>query len=382
MNRSIIIIGEGWAAQTAALLASESYSSIHWVSGSGAHLLPATSSMPMGSGAVYLEKMYNSLVQSGAIEGEAAELIRGSFLREFRNKAFREPVWTASPTPDFKQESLMEWLWEGEINLPAIFEVRFQDSQLEIFEAIRSYLLKKESIKRYEGFPAAAIEKSVDGQFSVTLANGEKISSDQVIYADRLSNLRQIQGVSGIKTGKTMKVLDFERKMKPLSAVQLLINHQMPIGAGVVEHFFMPLHRESEDTHVHQVWGYFTQDGSRSIWTVILDSQDAEDNHAVAKRIRRMKQTLNRTFTEGWLPTGTQELTQLTASEQVRMEENVIFACEEKLEVPCHVLIGSEPIPLLLEGFGPGVAIETATRLMMGSEAVQLAADPDESPAS
>ena len=41
---------------------------------------------------------------------ETGEAFSGSFLREFRNKAFREPVWTKAPTPEARKEVLKETL--------------------------------------------------------------------------------------------------------------------------------------------------------------------------------------------------------------------------------------------------------------------------------
>jgi len=365
-QESKIVIGEGWAALTSVILLTEQGHTVHWVSGSGAHLLPPLASMATGRGALLLEKLLNATTQEGE---EKFELTRGNFLREFRNKAFRDAPWTQSPTPETRLETLQEWLWEGEVNLPPVFESRFQMSLLECFERLKQEYVKNPLVTRYEGFPMSAIHFEGE-KFKVMLADGKKIEADDVIYADRLSNLRDVQGVSG--------VLEIERKLQPRGAIQILMQHQVAIGANVPEHFFIPLQKEADDDHVHQIWGYFTEDGRRSCWTVVLSPNETEDNHLIAKRLRRMKQTLNKTFAEGWLSEGMKEFTQNVSNEHVRMEEGVIFSTTKKPEkLQALKLTGShKQINVLLEGFGPEYAIEQAALAVLGVD--QLAEIPAE----
>lgn len=368
MQKSVIVVGEGWSALTTVLLSLQN-SDVTWVAGTGSHLLPPTNALDMGKGALMLEK----LMQICGIESE--ELIRGKFLREFRNKSFREPIWNAAPTPDFKRESLLEWLSDGEIHLAPLFEVKFNASLLEIFSELRNYALKSERVKRCEGFPVSKIE-FLENQYKVTLANGESVTGDELIYADRLSSLRDIQNPLSVSIGnKTYKPLELERKCDARSVIQLEIEHRIPVGSKVNEHFFMTLHRESDDTHNHQVWGYFTEDGKRSVWSVVLAPGDAEDNHQIMKRLRRIKQSLNKTFNEGWLPEGVTQFTDLIERENVRMEEAVLFSKVEPFEAPLSIEWEDHAIPLLVDGFGLSLAIQTAAETVLG---VELAVDDRE----
>lgn len=362
MNSTLIVVGEGWSALTTVLLSlqASSESKIMWVAGTGSHLLPPTNAFEMGKGAILLEK----LMKMSGIDDQ--ELLRGKFLREFRNKSFREPIWNQSPTPEFKRESLLEWLSDGEIHFAPIFEVKFGMSLLEIFEELRTFALASSRVSRFSGFPVSKITKN-DLGFEVTLANGETVIGDQVIYADRVSALRELENqISIIAPQRKMRLVDFERKCDARSVVQLVIEHKTPLNSMVNEHFFMGIHREADDSENHQVWGYFTEDGKRSVWSMVLAPGDADENHQIAKRLRRVKQSLNKTFMEGWLPEGVSQFTDLIAREYVRMEENIIFALVDPFEKQLSLEIDQAKIPMLVDGFGPEFAITQAAELVLG----------------
>ncbi|MCM0607144.1 MAG: hypothetical protein KA715_13725 [Xanthomonadaceae bacterium] len=364
MQKSMIVVGDGFSALTSVLLSLENIetcSNVVWISGTGSRLVPPTNSIDMGKGALMLEK----LMQIYGMDSEG--LIRGKFLREFRNKSFREPVWNAAPTPDFKRESLLEWVSDGEMHLVSLFEVKFNESLLEVFEALRSIALKHDRVKRYEGFPVKKIENA-HGQYAVTLANGETVYGESMIYADRLSSLRDIETAMVIQVdGKKLKPLELERKCDARSVLQIEIEHKTPIGSKVNEHFFTALHHESDDTYNHQVWGYFTEDGKRSIWSVVLAPGDADDNHQISKRLRRMKQALNKTFSEGWLPEGVQTFTDIISKENVRMEDAILFSKVEPFDSPLMIECEAGKIPLFTDGFGMSFAIQSAAETVLGN---------------
>ena len=365
-KKSIVIIGDGWAAlglvgflarpsqQTSQQAEDQNAQSVTWISGSGSRIVSPLPSLETGfeekGGAVWAQLAQNFELGAGA-------LTEGSFLREFRNKAFREPVWMKAPTPEDRRESRNELLWAPERILAPVFEARMQLSVAEIDAQIREKLAEMPNVRRIEGVPVQSIQ-SKDGKIQgVTLASSEVIACENVFFADRWNTISQIEGMP--------KGLAFTRKREPMGILQASFVHEHPVGVGVQEGFFGGISREAGESTERNVWGYFTQDGMKSFWTICLSSEEGEDNHAIAKKLRKMKNSLDKMFTgTSWVPEGKAEFMANVRSEQVRFEESILFS-EGEDPREAITLDKLQGICFLTDGYGPTSAfrqVDTALK--------------------
>jgi hypothetical protein len=89
---------------------------------------------------------------------------------------------------------------------------------------------------------------------------------------------------------------------------------------------------------------------------LFLASDESEDNHEIAKKIRRMKQTLNKMFVGGeWLGAKAKEFTDTILDEHVRFEEAIVVQeGDEPSEIPAIMdAEGASRVCFLHDGFGP-----------------------------
>jgi hypothetical protein len=376
-KKSIVIIGDGWAALgLAGFLARQSDGSkkITWISGSGSRIVSPMPSVETGfeekGGAVWA-------LLANEYSLDAGPLTEGSFVREFRNKAFREPVWMKAPTPEDRREARNELLWGPERALSPLFEARFQLTLAEIDGRVREKLAEMPNVRRIEGVPLQSVQTK-DGKIeSVTIASGEVIACEQMFFADRWVGLSQIEGFP--------KGLTFTRKREPMCVLQAVFVHEQPVGVGVQESFFGSVQREAGEEVERHVWGYFSSDGMKSFWTICLSSDEAEDNHAIAKKLRRMKNSLDKMFTgPSWIPEGKADFLSNVRSEQVRFEESILFS-EGEDPREAITIDRIEGLYFLTDGYGPTSAlrqVDTALRAAGAGLVYPQAADasPDASP--
>jgi hypothetical protein len=111
------------------------------------------------------------------------------------------------------------------------------------------------------------------------------------------------------------------------------------------------------------VFGYFSADGKRSHWSVVLGRGEVEDNHEIAKKLRRMKQALEKMFTgSDWLPQGKADFVANVESEQVRFEDAIVFGEGEPAREPL-TLPKAQGLQFITDGYGPSVAMEQVAKL-------------------
>jgi hypothetical protein len=203
------------------------------------------------------------------------------------------------------------------------------------------------------------------------LTTGETGVARRLIFADRWSALPAVVGMP--------KPIPFLRSRDPIGALQAVFTHDIAVGADRAEGFYGPIQRESGEEFQRNLLGHFFDGGRRSVWTVFIGASEAEDNHEIAKRLRRIKQALDKMFTgEGWLPAGKKGFLSTIMGEQVRFEENVVLAAGELLNEAQRV--GKFPAALFVtDGFGPSAALEQVGRLLgdeLGLDLVTGATDP------
>ena len=352
-GKPVVVVGDGWAALAAvAWLATEPEArqggrpEILWIAGSTSRILsplPSLESSPEHYGAV--ETLLELANRLGIDPGQEHS---GNFLREFKNKAFRQPAWT----------QLEESLWEPERSIAHCFETRFDRTLAELEEEIRAKLEGPAfpNLRRIDGNAFSGVRVQSGSVTAAILASGEEIECESVIYAGRWSALGKIQGLP--------KSPVFARRRDPHGLLQTTFIHSTPVGAGVLEGFFSAMNREAGEELERRVWGYFSADGMKSHWTVCCSADESEDNHEIAKKLRRLKQTLEKMFagSEWFSEAGARFLANIR-DEQVRFEESFIFGAGER---PTEVVTIPElkGISFLTDGYGPSCSFRQVRLLL------------------
>lgn len=368
-QKTIAVIGDGWAALGAVGFLVTEGQEVRWIPGTGARLL---SPLPMLEADSAAPEAWSELASRLGVECSPAR--SGSFLREFRNKSFREPAWCRESSREERQAKRAESLWAPEVWITPDVEVRFEQSVIEIEEACRARLTGEGAAERYpnlkrceEGVPVTEIRWGEGAAgMSIVLGSGAEVACSRVVYADRWSAAAGIEGLP--------KALPFTRNREPVGALQAVFAHRAPIASEVCEGFFSSLHREAKEEFERHVFGGFFANGTRSLWTVLLTSDEVEDNHEIAKKLRRLKQGLDRMFVgPEWLPEGITEFTASVVGEQVRFEGDVIFS---RGSPPAENLVlgrnkhlaktrlADGQIGFLTDGYGPSNAFLQTLRLL------------------
>ncbi|MCM2322070.1 MAG: hypothetical protein NDJ90_02295 [Oligoflexia bacterium] len=341
--KPIVVVGDGWAALGAvgflAGAPADPATPIVWIAGTGSRLLAPLPSLESAGGLKGAEAWQRLAATFGI---DCGEIQTGSYLREFRHKSFRE-------VPEDRKEEL----WAPERFLAPLTEARFATLTVnEIDAGLREELLGPrfaQRLERIEGVPLAAIRVDQGRANAVVLGSGREIACERIIYADRWNELPKIQGLP--------KGLPFTRKRDPIGVLQAMFVHGTPVGAGLSEGFFGALHREAGEEQDRHLWGHFASDGSRSVWTICIGAEEAEDNHAISKRLRRLKSGLDKMFTGApWVPADKSEFMANVLHEQVRFEEAVQFS-EGTPPMARTLADGIDGLGFLTDGYGPSSAL-------------------------
>ena len=135
--------------------------------------------------------------------------------------------------------------------------------------------------------------------------------------------------------------------------------------------FFAALHRESGDRLDRHFWGYFSADGTRSVWTLGLATEEAEDNHQIAKKLRKLKASLDKIFKgSDLIPEGKQSFSDTLIGEQFRFVEEAIFAQGSPPEAPLSMKQVSG-IQFMTDAYGPARALQQVGHALLDAEIPQ-----------
>lgn len=354
MSKQTVIIGEGWAALAALVgcltdgTVTES-APVLWLSGSGGRVVPSFPSLESHEAAEILEGVMEFLdLPIGP------RLAGASFVREFRNKGFREPAWQKGAELAEKREIRAVELWAPECALVPVDEVRWELSLVEIEEQIRTRLLQHPAIQRRAGIPVEGFRFEGGDLQAVVLSSGEAIEAARVIYADRWSGLGRLTGLP--------KAMDFLKGREPMGVLQAVFTHANAMLPQITEGFFSVLNRESGDSQDKQIFGHFYKGGLESVWTTAIAPEEGEDNHLIAKRLRRMKQALEKIFGQTeWIPEGLGgEFSRTIKNEHVRYEEGFILSSGTAPEAALRNEKGAQAIrgiEFVTDGYGVGPAL-------------------------
>jgi len=352
--KPVVVIGDGWAALGTVGLLVQSGVEVKWIVGSGARTLFPLASMEWGPGVATLQELAFKL------GFDFGEVQTGTWIREFRNKAFREPFWAKAPTPAARLDVKNESLWAPECQMVGIFEARWdQIIPSELDEEIRKKLLSGQytNLERIEEVPVNGFTVEKDEVRGIKLGSGEEINCSQVVYADRWGLIPGLEGLP--------KALSFLRKREPLGILQASFVHDFGTSLGVpAQSFFSPLFRAASNEVERHVWGHFSSDGRRSIWTLGLAADEIENNHEIGKKLRRLKGTLDRMFQgSDLIPEGKADFAATIVNEQVRFEEEAFFSEGAPLEEPVSIPSVSG-LHFLTDGYGPTRAFQQVGALL------------------
>lgn len=348
VKNRIVVVGDGWAALGAVgFLVTSGIEALEvtWISGTGTRILAPVSSLEWGAGADLWKQL------SLKLNLEWGESRDGIFVREFRNKSFRLPAWSQAETLDEKTEVKNESLWGPERSWVGGYEAQLQVTFGELEEQIRQQVAAIQaasplSLKKIEQNPVTGFQVDAGKVRAVILGSGERIECDEVIFADRWGVIPSLDGVP--------KPVSFLRNRESMGILQASLSHDPALSSGVRESFFATLPGE-EKKHV---WGYISSDGKKSTWTLGLSPEEGEDNHAIAKKLRKMKSILEKMFSgTAVVPAEAGAFERTIADEQVRFEEDSIFGTGKPLVEPCS-LKGLEGVFFLTDGYGPSFSIQ------------------------
>jgi hypothetical protein len=287
---------------------------------------------------------------------ECGENQEGCFIREYRNKVFRAPLWMKAPTLKLRLDAKEEYLWAPERRFLGVWNRRGELSAAEIEEQIRlklcsqSFKGSESGLKRMEGVPLKGFQVSQGKVKAVLLGSGEEVECEQVIYADRWSYLLEIEG--------TPKPISFLRNRDPVGILQACFQHNCVMSVGLLESFFLPIHREPGEEIERHIWGYWSGDGKKSYWTLCLTVEEIENNHEIVKKFRRLKTSLDRVFAgSDLIPSGKSDFSSTVQAEQVRFHEELLFSEGQAPTQPLS-FPNLEGVHVLTDGYGPTLAMQ------------------------
>ena len=350
-NSRVIVIGEGWAALGSVGFLVTAGIEVVWLAGSGARLLAPAVALNHAEGANYWWEL------AKRFQSDLSEPQMGSFVKEYRNQYFRDPAWCKAPSIEARQEVIQETLWEPEQRLVGAREFRFGVPLLDLEAQIRTELTSDRfpNLTKIAGLPIQSFLLENHAVTGVTLGSGQEILGSQVIYADRWGLLGGIENLP--------RPLSFLRKREPVGVLQANFRHDPPLKGGIVQTFFAPVHKEAGDKLERHFWGYLSADGSQSVWTLGLSGEEAEDNHEIAKKFRKLKTSLDRIFKgSDLIPEGKADFTSTLLSEQFRFEEEALFAQGVAPEVPYELGARLTGVSFMTDAYGPAHSMRQVGR--------------------
>ncbi len=336
-----------------------------WAHGSGARLLPV---MP------YLKSdlALGVLLHSRSIASEDALVSspeKGTFHRVFRNKSFKLPSWKRTANIETQTQSFEEQVWKPEQTFMGVNEFRVPELNPAIIEdELRAQLENNPKIKKVTNAPILELEVFDHGG-KIQFANGFITEFKQFYFCDSITELKQLPKLTPVFKHQLGNV----KSGHQVSALQVVFHHSVALKQTFDTGLVIPLNRDSGETFDRDVMGYFL-DPMRSVWTVFLQSEEVEENHEIMKKLRKMKQALNRAFeSPEFLPDGKKEFMATVEKEQVRLENSFVITHGHFKESKSN-----EDFVLLNDAFGLTDTLEKiAHRFQMEPAQFEITAQPE-----
>lgn len=317
-----------------------------WAKGTGARLMPV---MPYLKSELALGAMLDSYsVFSDEILAQPVE--KGCFHRVFK-KGFKLPPYMRSSNVDAQLEAFNESVWKPEqLNLgTSEFRIRgVSPAMAEDF--LRKVFETHPSITHLSVGPIVELEIYEHGG-EVQFASGLKTKFKQFYYCDSIQELKHLP-----KLGTVMKhQMGSTKSANRMSALQVVFSHKDEMPYPQDTGFVIPMNRDAGEEFDRDVLGYFT-DSKRSVWTVFMKVDETEENHEIMKKLRKLKQSLNRAF--GAETDSATEFSRTVEKEQVRFES--AFLVIDNHSKPSD---SNADFVLMTDSFGFSHALETLANL-------------------
>ena len=287
--------------------------SIVWAKGSGARLMPVMPFLKSESALAAMLDSYSFLSE----EVFSHPVERGCFHRVFRNKAFKLPTFMRADNVEAQQQEFENSLWSPEQLSLGLNEFRVCGLTPALAEdALRAQFESHPEVTIVATAPVLELEIYEQGG-EIQFASGLKTPFKQFYFCDSIQELKQFPKLATVMKHQVGTIKHHQR----VSALQVVFTHQdeMPYPQDIG--FVIPLNRDAGDEFDRDVMGYFL-DSKRSVWTVFLKADEVEENHEIMKKLRKMKQALNRAFAS---ETGSAtEFVKTVEKEQVRFESGFL----------------------------------------------------------
>jgi hypothetical protein len=302
INAPVVVLGDTSISVFLTAQLVKRGSTVVWAKGSGARLTPV---MPYYTHPLALAAATNSAnTTSNNVES-------GCFHRVFKNKAFKRV--------DYAKHPLASTLWEPEQLFISESEVRLLgQSPVALEEQLRAELEVHPNVTRVESVPILELEVyDVGGE--VQFAGGTRFQFQKFYFCDSISELKQLPKLNSVMKHQLAPIKN--QTPAAVSVLQVVFNHLEEMPYPTDTGFVIPMNRDSGETFDRDVMGYFL-DSKRSVWTVLMNAEETEENHEIMKKLRKMKQSLNRAF--GAEGEGTVEFTKTVEKEHVRFESSAL----------------------------------------------------------
>lgn len=310
---SSLVIGHGLSAMASIVLLLRRGEAVEWRLQDAVDTLPL---LPSVGDAASLERLRELAADVGIHVGPASPLR----VRYFRQKGFHPAPWQLTATGQHRQETLDEVLWAPERANLSGEEVTTQGRSLvSVLEDLQNALVKRPGV-------------------TVTSGRGVDQSYSHIVYAGRPGRVREFE--SGAQIPK---------RLVGYGLLQVRLTHPSPCDPDLMDTVFMlPMPRDAGDTNDRSVWGYSW--GNQSVWSVFLSSEESSDNPVVSKKLRKLRQTVQKAMS----PNGEDYFAQ-AVDERVAFEETSVFSGR-----PVQISSSDERIRYLSDAWGPAWALSQA----------------------
>ncbi|NDF14667.1 hypothetical protein EB061_05030 [bacterium] len=305
-NAPVIVLGDGSSSVFLIQQLLGRGERVVWVEGSGSKLLPV---MPQ----VKSERAIGMLATAaaGAGIGHSGRIEKGFCHRVFRSKAFKLPLWNKAVEQTWAPELLH--LGDHELRVEGLDPVLIEESLRVSFEG-------NPMVTRVQSAPVIEFEVHASGG-KIQFSNGLLTEFKQFYFCDDLSILKGFPKLQTIFKNQMKGI----RPASRFGALQVVFHHSTPLKQFFNRGLVIPMNRESGESFDRNVLGWFVEP-NRSIWTVYLQPSECEENHEIMKKLRKLKQALNRAFeSPEFLPEGKTDFLATVEREQVRFEENALW---------------------------------------------------------
>lgn len=308
----VLVFGDGSASVFLIAQLIKNEESIIWVKDSGSQVWPV---MPHVKSELALSCLMNGY-QALNPDVSVSRVETGVTHRVFRNKGFKPPVWKRYSDLDQQQKGLEESVWNPEQAYLGIQEYRSAElNPVKIEQELRLMMDSHPHVQKVEMAPVVEFEVFDQGG-KLQFSNGKKVEFKQLYYCGPLSELKSIPKLSTVMKAQVSKA----KVSSSVSALQVVFHHSKALKQNFANGLMIPMNRDSGEKFDRDVLGYFAEP-NRSIWTVFLEADEIEENHEIMKKLRKMKQALNKAFdSPEFLPENCKDFLSTIEKEQVRFE--------------------------------------------------------------